>query len=180
MTARVEAGLEKIFPEAAPPLLADFARYWLCKFHERGLPRWRDMDPVDFPWALSRIFILSRVESGRFAYHLVGEDLDRMLGGHLKGKTADQVFEPGYAEYTERRWERAAAERLVCYNGSFHLTVDNVPRIARRVLFPLSEDGELVDRLIGVVHFDRRGPDRKEQFGPSYSFLYWTEVSELI
>lgn len=177
----LDNALARIFPEEAPAELKDFARYWLSRRNGRSMPRKADIDPIDIPWALPRIFMIARGPNGRFVYHLVGGETDRMLGGHTKGKTADQVFEASYARFTEERWERAARERLICFNGSFHVTVDNLPRLARRVLLPVSEDGAGVDFLLGLAHFQTPVAD----FAPpcadreAYNFLHWTPIDSL-
>lgn len=117
------------------------------------MPRLSDMDPVGMPWALSTVFVLRRRDDGVFAYHLVGEGMADRLGGGLRGKTAFDVFETGYAAWTEERWQRAANDLSVCFVRTHHHTRGEIPVTASRVLFPLAGDGEGCDELIGVTAF---------------------------
>ena len=172
--------LASIFPEPAPAHLIAFARYWIQQRHGRRMPRMRDIDPVEIPWALSRIFVLSRNPGGRFAYHLVGDAMDQKLGSRLKGKTAFDIFEPGYAFHTNQRWEKAAREQLICYTISSHLTAGNVPRTSSRIMLPLSEDDESVSRLIGLAHFTLpTAMDPPERRNWDDRSVHWTSILSL-
>ncbi|WP_323796870.1 PAS domain-containing protein [Nisaea sp.] len=180
MNAALEKILSKIFPEPAPADLAKFAQYWIQQRQGRLMPRMRDIDPVDIPWALLRIFVLVRGRDGRFAYHLVGDAMDQMLGSRLKGKTAFDVFEPAYARHTDQRWEKAARDKLICYTVSTHLTAGNVPRTSCRIMLPLSDDGDSVDRLIGLAKFDLptvKDPPEKRNWDDR--IVHWTNVLSL-
>ena len=180
MPSSVESALSKIFPEEAPKSLTTFTRYWLTLRRGRLMPERRDIDPIEIPWALGLIYILKRQPDGRFAYHLVGEEMASMLGGRMKGKAADQVFEPVYARFVEARWQKIAREQLICFNGSYYLTVGNVPRLARRIVLPLSSDDRTVDELIGLVHYERKGAMAGErELDPNYRFVHWTPVAEI-
>ncbi|MEQ8332346.1 PAS domain-containing protein [Nisaea sp.] len=180
MESRLDGMLAKIFPEPAPENLIAFARYWIQRRQGRRMPRMRDIDPVQIPWALSRIFVLSRQQGGRFGYHLVGDAMDQMLGSRLKGKTAFDIFEPGYALHTDQRWERAAGEQQICFTVSSHLTAGNVPRTSSRIMLPLSEDDESVHRLIGLAHFALpTARDPPEQHNWDDRSVHWTSILSL-
>ena len=166
-----------IFGGPVPSLLARFTAFWLSKRHGRLLPARSDMDPLEMPWALPHIFIVARNEQGRFAYQLVGDDMNSRFGGSLKGKTADQVFEPDYALKTEERWEATAVHMRAYFRKSFHHTADNRPVWGSRVSFPLSDDGASVDCIIGVAHFLELNSSIRDDPNPDIN--RWTAVDQL-
>jgi hypothetical protein len=180
----LEQVLARLLPDEADPLLTRFAAYWCACRGGMPMPRLADMDPVGMPWALSTVFVLKRRGDGAFAYHLVGEDMVDRLGGGLRGKTAFDVFEPGYAAWTEERWQQAAAERSACFVRTHHLTKGEIPVTASRVLFPLAGDGDGVDLLIGVTAFasldDLLGDvAHHARYDPTLREVLWLPVTEI-
>ncbi len=141
------------------------------------MPAMADLDPLEMPWALPHIFIVARNADGRFAYQLVGDAMNSRFGGKLKGKTADQVFEKDYAAQTEARWEDTAAHLRAYFRKSFHRTSDNRPVWASRVSFPLSDDGAVADRIIGVAHFLEL--DNTTRNDPYPDINRWTALDQL-
>ena len=172
-----ERCLEAIFGRPAPDVLTRFAGFWLSKRKGRGMPSIGDMDPLEMPWALPHIFVMARNGEGRFAFQLVGDLTATRLGGLVKGKTADLVLEPAYAQTTEERWNTAAASHMIYFNNSYHHTANMWPVASVRITMPLSSDGLSVDRLIGVAHFTEltQVVDRNA----FSSFIRWTPVSDL-
>ena len=172
-----KGALAQFLGPSAPDIVARFVSVWLSKCPDHGLPSLKDLDPVEMPWALPHIFLLHRNDAGRFAYQLVGEVMAGRLGGSLKGKTADQVFEPDYAIQTEKRWEMSAEHRRVFFNQSYHHTASMWPVCATRVSMPLSTDGETVDRIVGVAHF--MDLTTLDDIDPGLNIQRWTTADHL-
>ena len=176
----LHAALGLLMPETAPQLLKDFATVWLGKRGSRSMPTFQDLDPLDMPWALNSIFVLRRRDDGLFAYQVVGEGMATRLGGRLKGKTAFDVFEDSYAEWTEARWQKAATERSACFVHTQHLTAAGVPLNAERLMFPLQGESDRVDSLIGVTEFSGRVSQLRLGDGQvDFLEIIWTPVDQL-
>jgi hypothetical protein len=144
------------------------------------MPTFRDLDPVDMPWALETIFVLRRRDDGLFAYGLVGEGMASRLGGTLKGKTAFQIFAQDYATMAEARWQKAAENKACYYIHSEHVTVGGEPVNSERLTMPLQGDGGRVDTLIGVSVFRGWGAGQLvRQEAEAVLQLAWTEVDQL-
>ena len=171
------ATLDQVFDRPIPSLLSRFLENWLTSRHDHLMPSIAEIDPVTMPWALPDIFVVKRNPQGRFAYCLVGEKLASRLGGSLKGKTADLVFEPSLARQVESRWEEAAQNRMAYYITSVFHGADRAPAVASRITLPLSTDGETVDRLIGVVEYDaNRLSDRHD---PVADYVSMVSIADL-
>lgn len=173
--------LGALLPSDAPDTMQRFARYWLDQRSGRAPPRFSDIDPTEIPWALPNIFVLQRRASdGLFVYQLVGDLMAQMLGGGLKGKSALDVFEPSYGRWTQDRWDRVSAEQAACYLHTQHVTAENILRNAKRVLFPLIQEPDKEERLVGiavfktvdltVAHTMREQPEAE---------VIWTPIAEL-
>lgn len=180
MDHSLDLALSMLLPRGAPAVLRDFAALWLRKRGSRGMPEFADFDPIEMPWALDCIFVLRRRDDGLFAYRLVGDGMAARLGGSLKGKSAFEVFEPDYAAWTEKRWQRAASRRECCYVHTHHLTADGVPLHAERLLMPLAGPLETVDELIGVAAFRMWNRDTPMKLaGPAHRRTIWIPVDKL-
>lgn len=172
-----EQCLNTVFDEPAPATLIRFAEQWLKNRHGRLMPSLADMDPTTMSWAPAKIFILKRNENGRFYYHLVGDRLPTRLGGAVKGRTADQLFEPDFARDVEYRWNKSAADRMIYVITSNRNAAGMASAIAHRITLPLFSDGRTVDRLIGVLEYPKITKDIPALHIPKK--VTWTSVEDL-
>ena len=78
-----------------PPVLQDVFAYWLRLRGDRLMPRFADIDPVEIPKALSRLYILDVLPGGDFIYRLAGEDVSDRYGPSLKGKRISEIYPKG-------------------------------------------------------------------------------------
>ena len=49
---------EQLLPETAPEDLRRLVAYWIALADGRTMPEFADLDPIEVPWALSRLFVL--------------------------------------------------------------------------------------------------------------------------
>lgn len=153
-TDETEAALGLLLPSSAGDDLRRFCRYMLSLRNGGIFGRYRDLDPVSIPWALSSIFVVERLGNAPFAYRLAGEQLHTRMAPALKGKTAFDIFEPSYAEWTENRWCRSADEGLACYVHTRHETSRGRQLQAERILFPMLDQYDDLKILVGMSNFD--------------------------
>jgi len=106
------------------PLLRRFHAYWDGKRGERAMPAYRDIDPLDFPWALGKVSLIDvERQPLRFRYRLVGSEHVTRLGVDMTGKLVDEfasvairrILQASYTEVVEQgrpvhrvRWTVAA------------------------------------------------------------------------
>lgn len=176
----LDESLCQLLPDDADELLVRFSTYWLELRGEAVAPAYRDIDPVAMPWALSSIFIMERPPEGPFVYRLCGEQMRSRLGPNLRGKSAFDVFEKGYAEWTEARWRKAADEMLASYVDTTHETAGGRVVRAQRILFPALSDNGAADFLVGVTAFS--APVLRPGWGPDNEVMRsvrWTRLADL-
>lgn len=172
--------LDLVLPDDAPERLRHFTALWLAGRHGRLLAGFNDIDPADMVSALPYVFTVSRGSGGRCVYRLVGEEMDRRLGGNLRGKTAWDVFPADYAALVEERWLRILNDLNAGYIHTRHTTLNDRLLQARRLMFPLVEPDGSVQRLIGVAHFEQETLDGQLVSEAGDELLVrWTPIADL-
>jgi hypothetical protein len=134
--------------EPRHPLLQRLFCYWQERRGARAFPARRDVDPVDFSYALGHVSLIDVAhEPLRFRFRLVPSTIAHYLGYETTGKNVDAIPEPELracliASYTlvvnERRPLFSAAER----------NLDGRRWRYEVAYLPLSSDGTTIDMLM--------------------------------
>ena len=162
----------------APSPLHDFVRYWEARRGGEDMPAFADIDPIDIPWALSRIYVLRAVPDRDFVYRLAGEDISARYGQPLKGKRITDLFSVDSAAATLKRWRRAAEGPSGYYSHTQHTSIRGTAVTARRVLLPLGEDRTTADHLLGFTMFDEASRPERFSSGLVTRTLRWSDVRQ--
>ncbi|HET6161359.1 MAG TPA: hypothetical protein VFE34_23655 [Dongiaceae bacterium] len=123
-------------------------------------PRRSDIRPEELPpSAFPRLFLVS-VESQddgagetrmRFFYRLVGDRITHATGTSWTGRYLDEVVERSLGEIIAPYYEEAVkARQPLRQHYLFRSLRYEQPNPSLRYLFPLSEDGESIDGLLGL------------------------------
>lgn len=153
----------KTSPDSAksPRELSDFLgsdlilrlfEYWCAKRNGRSMPARRDIDPLEIPWALPKIFLIDFELPDIFRYRLAGEEISDVFGRNLKGCTLQDILSPEGCERVTERWMSLVETRsIIAMKGLVYLPADRIP-LGERILLPLAEvaDGP-VTGLIGMT-----------------------------
>ncbi|HTZ77557.1 MAG TPA: PAS domain-containing protein [Stellaceae bacterium] len=132
---------------------------WLARRRGRRVPGRADFDPGDIPgrlWPLVMMVDVCREpERIRFRYRRVGMSFVEALGRDPTGLFLDEVLavQTPHADYVAGLYLRMIADRRPIYSENI-FTVDGKARgkLTRRLLLPLSRDGEEVDMaMVGHV-----------------------------
>lgn len=146
---------EQLLPGDAPDDLRRCLAYWIAKAGDRAMPSFSDIDPVEIPWALSRVYVVRVVDGGTdFYYRLVGEMVRERHGVAMAGKRPGDLFPPGPTRHILERWRRLVNEPAACYNETEHPTRAGWRMRARRIQLPLGPPGGPVDNLLGMTMFE--------------------------
>lgn len=135
------------------PRLRELYAYWDDKRGERVAPRRGDIDPVDLPKLLGNILICEVQHSPRdFIFRLFGTALVDALGRDLTGVRFSTLFTQDVAPDIVREYE-AVADRCapVISRKDAHWVSKSHVRY-ERLLLPLSDDGERVNRILGAAY----------------------------
>ena len=118
------------------------------------MPRFSEIDPVEIPAALSRLYILDVLPHGDFIYRLAGEDVSERYGASLKGKRISEIYPKGDTEAIVSRWQMVATDGVCCFTKTVHATARNRRISACRLLLPLGESGVSAQHVLGVLSFE--------------------------
>lgn len=131
--------------------LRELLEYWRSKRASRPMPARTDIDPVDIPSLLPIIGLVDVLDGGtRFRFRLLGTEVVDAAGYNPTGRYLDQALpDGGYSEYLIGLFREVARERRPLYSESDLLGGGGVERHVRRLLMPLSRDGETVDMVFG-------------------------------
>ena len=74
------------------------------------MPSFGEFDPVDVPWALSRLYVVRVIDGGAdFVYRLAGEAINERHGLTLAGKRSSDLFPLEVTRQIFDRWRRITA-----------------------------------------------------------------------
>lgn len=141
-------------PSIAEHRLADVYDYWNRKRRGRAMPARADIDPVDIPHLLGRLYLVDTAETlGAFRFRLYGSALAQGFG---RDRTGSQFHETpeihGDAAVAGAYW-RVYSDGLPDYVRGRPIAPDTTFRMYSRLLLPLSDDGVQVNMILGAIVF---------------------------
>ncbi|WP_119302558.1 PAS domain-containing protein [Dongia deserti] len=135
------------------PLILSMLDYWRSKVAGGRLPRPADIDPTEIPKLIASMVICDLEEQPfRVRYRLAGTRQVHILGNELTGRYVDELnWEEG--PFVHSIFARARDTKAPVF-GFYHWGFrENTPGASEFGLFPLSEDGQTVTRVIGIDEF---------------------------
>jgi hypothetical protein len=157
--------------EIGHPLLRRLYDYWSEKRGGRRLPRRIDIDPVELPAPLWPHLLLQDVyfENGavRFRYRVVGQHFQDQIGRYVTWTYSDIALAPlgSYARYVIELFADSVRAATPSYSENiFTPTGQRATTLTKRLVLPLSSDGELVDMVLSGHVFEYPEADNV-QFG---------------
>jgi|OM-RGC.v1.019208492 hypothetical protein len=146
---------DQLLPDGAPNDLRRLVAYWIAKADGRPMPSFGEFDPVDVPWALSRLYVVRVIDGGAdFVYRLAGEAINERHGLTLAGKRSSDLFPLEVTRQIFDRWRRIISEPAACYTDSEHPTNAGWRIRGRRVVLPLGIGEGPADHVLGMTIFD--------------------------
>ncbi len=138
------------FGHVREPVLRQLVEYWLAKREGRLMPSLADIDPVEIPWALSRVWILDYLpDVRRFRYRLAGEEINAVTGQNLRGLYLDETLPVNRCQTILGKFEEVVDNRSVVHDSGRVYLRDERLATGERIVFPLSDDGETVAAVLG-------------------------------
>src|SRR5215471_13459596 len=91
---------ESLADQIREPRLKRLFAYWCAAKRGRRMPARRDLDPLDFPYALGYVMLVDVLrEPLRFRVRLHGTEITRRVFYDLTGKLLDDIPDPEYRHY---------------------------------------------------------------------------------
>ena len=151
--AEVSVAEQDLAAEIREPRLQRLFAYWCAARRGRPMPARRDLDPLDFPYALGYVMLVDVLrEPLRFRVRLHGSEITQRVHYDLTGKLLDDIPDPEYRRYAIKR-----CRALVAAARPLRLEQDREldGRIHRyeALWLPLSDDQVRVTMLMcGLVY----------------------------
>jgi hypothetical protein len=143
------------FGHVKNPDLRRLVAYWLDQRGSRCMPARADIDPIDIPWILSRLWLCDFLpESRRFKYRLAGEEINRAVNRNLKGRYLDEVVISKELDWINRKFQKTAEGPFITHDSGRVYLLDHTMVLGERIILPLSGDGETTECLLGATVCD--------------------------
>lgn len=135
------------------PRLRELYAYWNDKRGERVAPRRADIDPLDLPRLLGNILICEVHDPPRdFTFRLFGTALVDAVGRDLTGARFSTLFSRDVAPDIVREYEMVADRCAPVISRQDAGWAQKSHVRYERLLLPLSDDGERVNRILGGAY----------------------------
>ncbi len=129
--------------------LRELYGYWRSLHRRDRLPARVDVNPLDIPRLLKHIAILEVVgEAEDFVFALAGSRIEDVHGRALKGVSLQQLREAFEVSASMDTYVEAVRTREPQYQDANLKEFGKAYWACRRLILPLSSDGERVDALL--------------------------------
>jgi hypothetical protein len=149
---------EALGVDLTSPRLRRLHSFWIEKRQADRLPGSVDFDPFTFTDLLPWIILHDVIDLGghrRYRIRMEGTEVAKLFGTHRSGKWLDAVFPTKDAERIQRAYDTVVESRKP-RTWRTHVTLPSGEVLHyTRLLMPLSSDGTTVDRLFGMLEFER-------------------------
>jgi len=153
--------LDIAFDKVTSPLVRAFHQIWVAKRGTRAMPSWQDIVPAEMRSILPNMIVTSiEHEPFRIYYRLVGTKA-ASFRHELTGRYLDQVteFPLDIRDELAEEYPLVCREKRPTFSKDVLTTKFNHTVTFFGSIFPLSSDGETVDRCIAVEDYEGSRPD---------------------
>jgi len=127
--------------------------YWQHKKGARLAPARTDIDPVDIAALLPRVMLIDvSTDPLDFRFRLAGTGIFKIHGAELTNTRALDLAPSAYAAMIHRHYCEAVAQRAPIAHRVL-IDVDTRRSAYMRIILPLSDDGDVVNRLLTVESY---------------------------
>ncbi|MGH7126385.1 MAG: PAS domain-containing protein [Stellaceae bacterium] len=130
--------------------------YWQQKRGSRRMPSRTDIDPTEMPRLLPNLLISEYVaegEAGRWRYRLAGTAVAAAFGRNPTGRYIDELTKGDYRAFIEHIHRTVREEQRALFCASEYTGTRDLRMSAKRLLLPLTKDGQHVDQIITLLVF---------------------------
>ncbi|HLJ20454.1 MAG TPA: PAS domain-containing protein [Stellaceae bacterium] len=138
------------------PLHRQIYAYWQQKRGSRCMPSRADIDPTEIPRLLPNLLISEYVtngDAGRWRFRLAGTAIAAAFGCNPTGRYIDELTKGDYRTFIEHIHGTVRAERRALFCASEYTGARDMQISAKRLLLPLTTDGEQVEQIITLIVF---------------------------
>lgn len=135
------------------PLIREMLAYWQGKAVGGRLPKPSGIDPTEIPKLIPSLVICDLEEAPfRVRIRLAGTRQVEVIGREVTGRYVDEMDLPE-GPFIHRIFTRARDTAAPVFGFYYWTFREDTPGASEFGLFPLSEDGRRVHRVIGIDEF---------------------------
>ena len=138
------------------PRLQEAYDYWRHKAASRGMPSRLDIDPTEMPRLLPHLMLVDVMPARQYRYRLIGTEIAAAQGLNATGRYVHEMLkDDDYRAYVLDLYDAIVRERRAIYTESIFLSARQgaTERNTKRLMLPLSSDGETVNMVLVVQVF---------------------------
>ena len=155
----IAGAMPSLISNIETPSLQRLYAYWEERRRGREFPARRDIDPLDFRYALGHVMLLDVLHQPlRFRFRLHGTALTLRAGYDMTGKMADELPNAKNRDMLIARCRTVVEQRRPLVKAAERL-------VGRRMFnfevlwLPLSEDGSTISILMGALYYRDEGAE---------------------
>jgi hypothetical protein len=138
------------------PRLLGLFQYWLGKCRGRVMPARRDIDPIEMrPWLGNLLLVDFPPDPMQYRIRLDGVNLVQFYSSSREGKGVEAMTSEEERRIVLPQYITVLENRQPAYYETQFVTSEGVVTSQRKLLLPLSEDGQRVNMILGGIYFDR-------------------------
>ena len=148
--------LDTLLGDIALPSHRLMVQHWFDLYTAAGkrIPRWRALDPLQFPAALPDIWIVEWRDDGRLYFQLVGQNLVDWYGFSPKGKSMEEVYPANMVPLINALSHNILGKPAIYYQKAFSLTPHwSVAIPMERLALPLTDEQGRLRWVAGITTF---------------------------
>jgi len=130
-------------------------RYWRSKCAP-GMPARRDIDPIEMKaWLGNLLLIEFPPDPLKYRIRLEGVNIVHFYGSTRQGKGIETLTSEDERRLLLGQYFAVLDRGQPAYYEAEFVTSEGIPTFQRKLLLPLSEDGEHVNMVLVGLYFDR-------------------------
>jgi hypothetical protein len=136
--------------------LAALFDYWRGKRQGRVMPARRDIDPIEMrQWLGNLMLVEFPADPMQYRVRLDGVNSQQFYGTSREGKGVEAMPSEEERRIVLPQYMVVLEQKLPAYYESQFVTREGVRTSQRKLLLPLSENGERVNMILAGLYFDR-------------------------
>ncbi|MDJ0951284.1 MAG: PAS domain-containing protein [Alphaproteobacteria bacterium] len=138
------------------PSLSQLYDYWDRKRGERRAPGRQDIDPVDIPRILPHLLMCEVVSDPRdYLVTLFGTALVEIFGADLTNESFNSICASPFTSGIRKEYDQVTESFTPIFGARDARWMGREHVRYSRLLLPLSDDDQTVNKLFGAVYLDR-------------------------
>jgi hypothetical protein len=131
-------------------------RYWHGKCQGRVMPARRDIDPIEMrQWLGNLLLVDFPPDPMQYRIRLDGVNLVQFYTSSREGKGVEALTSEEERRIVLPQYMTVLERKQPAYYETQFVTSEGIVTSQRKLLLPLSEDGQRVNMVLGGIYFDR-------------------------